>query len=804
MTVNSLRKRAWHFGFRVRFGVRKLVTLARKVIPSFDVALRAALFVGTALGLGAFINAAADLSRLTAETLINVLIAMGTMFGGVLAIVFALSSFMQQNAADLYSSQFYEVYARDWREKLIFSAIAVLTVLSFALAIFQDTAIVPLRPSFLVYVILLVTAAVFALVDWQYKLVTKKINPLIALAFLERQCMKSLESAHDLAKHLASWLRISNEQLTEEQALAVSYSRFVAPYLTHVDRQLDHLTEISLRLAAKGELLATQRGLASAHNVLAKYLQFRKDSSLAIPAGPYLMAVESDSQWFLARTFQRINTAGEMLMAQRQSASVVFLMDLYASLATYAKEVQFLNRPGENPIIDQLRGYMSGLLDAAIRVDDVEVCFRSVAVSRAIGTAAVERKLHSATRCAVYGDLTKVAMWAIASKKPVFIEHCTDAMVQLIGKSINDDGSGLDTELAEAFDRLTTITSTMYTAVSAGLVPSAIDTQIMVGKCYGQLAAVLAAVVDRYERLIEGHEKRALGWNLAACFKALYRSLREMSEVLKNCDAPVVFNIASLIEEILKMLVRLSTDTKGLRERHEFEKQLSWYVHLPGWFVEHASNVTLTDAFDTLADIGPKVGLQLLHRNAPSDSIVKCAQAAFSITKQMLAKLKGGYAYAEPRHMLTVCYLGIVALKQGAIGSGVVQAILSMVREFEELYRKKYFSTFTPPAGNYMDPRPQQLMVEVLRWRSDVIRERYNIPPLLDRSRDIVRQMVDVADIDRFIFEVWRMVPSDSPIKAELTDRQRRHVLMLRLLRLLSAELQRRQPVNAPAQTDDA
>src|SRR5437870_1212998 len=140
------------------------------------------------------------------------------MFGGVLAIVFALSSFMQQNAADLYSSQFYEVYARDWREKLIFSAIAVLTVVSFALAIFQDTAIVPLRSPVLVYVILLVTAAVFALVDWQYKLVTKKIIPLVALVFLERQCIKSLDSAHTLAKDLASWLRISDETLTEEQA----------------------------------------------------------------------------------------------------------------------------------------------------------------------------------------------------------------------------------------------------------------------------------------------------------------------------------------------------------------------------------------------------------------------------------------------------------------------------------------------------------------------------------------------------------------------------------------------------------
>jgi hypothetical protein len=63
--------------------------------------------------------------------------------------------------------------------------------------------------------------------------------------------------------------------------------------------------------------------------------------------------------------------------------------------------------------------------------------------------------------------------------------------------------------------------------------------------------------------------------------------------------------------------------------------------------------------------------------------------------------------------------------------------------------------------------------------------------------------MVDVADIDRFIFEVWRILPSDSPIKAELTERQRRSGLMLKLLRLLNAELQRRQ-LPKPAVQNDA
>ena len=52
---------------------------------------------------------------------------MGAMFGGVLAIVLALSSLMLQRAADLYSAQLYDIYVRDWREKLVFMLIAGLT-----------------------------------------------------------------------------------------------------------------------------------------------------------------------------------------------------------------------------------------------------------------------------------------------------------------------------------------------------------------------------------------------------------------------------------------------------------------------------------------------------------------------------------------------------------------------------------------------------------------------------------------------------------------------------------------------------
>ena len=432
-----------------------------------------------------------------------------------------------------------------------------------------------------------------------------------------------------------------------------------------------------------------------------------------------------------------------------------------------------------------------------IRANDLEVCFRSISVSRTIGFAAVNRKLHATTLYGVYGDLTKVALWAVANKSPVFVEHSTAPIVELMTKSVDADTSGFESEVAEGFRQLQLITLTMNAAVSAGFIQASVGSQFMVGKCYEQLEPALAILVSRYDDRADPEEKRRHAARLIEFFEELYRSLRALSELLKNCDGPVVFNLASLIEDVLRHLVHLSIDTEDIGRRQDFERQLTWYTHLPGWFVEHAVSFNSSHAFDTLADIAPKTGLLLLHRQAWPTFPLDCAKAAFSITKQMLQKGKEGHAYDEPRHMLTVCYIGIVALKQGASGMGTAREIVGMIREFEALYRQRYFATWSPPDGGYVGPRPEQLRDEMLRWRDDFIRDRHGYAPLSDHSRDIVRQIVDDADIDRFIVEAWEVVPPNSAIEQELVERLGRRAGIRQLVGLLKSELTRRQGPDA-------
>ena len=64
----------------------------------------------------------------TQDILSNYLVAVGAMAGGTIAIVFTISIFLLQNASDLYSSQYFEVYIHDWREKFVYFAVILITI----------------------------------------------------------------------------------------------------------------------------------------------------------------------------------------------------------------------------------------------------------------------------------------------------------------------------------------------------------------------------------------------------------------------------------------------------------------------------------------------------------------------------------------------------------------------------------------------------------------------------------------------------------------------------------------------------
>ena len=153
---------------------RKLISFLKN---HFDILLRVG-FVLLALAIGLLLEIFGGTS-FTQDILSNYLVAIGAMSGGAIAIVFTISIFLLQSAADLYSSQYFEVYIHDIKEKIVYVLVTMITILFFGAGLYVGSlaTVTQIVSSTIVWVSLVLVGVVFALIDWQYKTVRQKINP---------------------------------------------------------------------------------------------------------------------------------------------------------------------------------------------------------------------------------------------------------------------------------------------------------------------------------------------------------------------------------------------------------------------------------------------------------------------------------------------------------------------------------------------------------------------------------------------------------------------------------------------------
>ena len=229
--------------------------------------------------VGLAIARSLDLTVLSVKDVSGAFLTVGAMIGGVLAIVFSLSLFGEQNAANLHLSRHFEIYAHGWREKFIYVLIVMITIFFLATGIWFSTNpphITPTLKFIAITLFPLAVGVVFVLVDWQYEIIRTRTNPVNAIRLLEKKAIDHLGKIHRGARKLAEIVRAANREVSEELALASVYSNYLQPHLSDVDTQIELLLELSTKLSNRDEILTTNRALTAVHNVLVKYLELLK------------------------------------------------------------------------------------------------------------------------------------------------------------------------------------------------------------------------------------------------------------------------------------------------------------------------------------------------------------------------------------------------------------------------------------------------------------------------------------------------------------------------------------------------
>ena len=741
------------------------------------------------LGVGLLVNQYSGIN-FTQDILSSYLVATGAMIGGTIAIVFTISIFLIQNAADLYSSQYFEVYIHDWKEKFVYFVVIVITLLFLGGGLYVGgLQTIPSAVSYwTVLLSLFFIGLVFALIDWQYKNVRNKLNPSQAIFFLEKEGVRFLKRLQSDAEQLAAVLKARDGSMSNEMALATTYNHFLKPFISNLDRQLENLIEISLKLGDKHEVGTTKRGFTAFYNVLIGFLDARKTSSLILPSGTTFLAIESDSQSFLHRNFERLNKAGEKFIKEGKDELATYIIDVYRGLAIKTQEISFVGRTNENPILDSLVGNLNFFIENGQRANNIEVVFQGLGVLGDISVMAAH-KGYSTTLHGLIEKIMSVAIYGLTQKQMVIVDRCSTTFLRIIGAVFASDKVVRKHHLDDALKNIATISAYISSFIKSGLLPNNIPTRFSLSKGYDEFYTTIVVIFNLYATLTDDRDKQRYRSDLIELFREINLSIRKLSETVKECDSVLTDSVGRLLANINNLIVHLIQHQDFQGNKNELEKWLSWNINLPSWFAHHAEKFDGgSNPFNTLTDSVAKTGILAAEELNDKEMVKTAIDCLYSITNHALEKTTGSYGYDEPRILEKACYLGIIAHKKG--WDEVVIDLGVKIHEFEKKYFEKYLTKLPeridPQNHNVMGlPHHDQLVRELWRWRDDYERERMNgMLRMRDDAESMMYEVVERIDIDRFIFEVWNVFISDSEFEEELELKWARQRLIRTLKRI--------------------
>ncbi|MCW1891998.1 MAG: hypothetical protein KIH65_002025 [Candidatus Uhrbacteria bacterium] len=736
----------------------------------FDIFLRAS-FILFALGVGLILHLIGG-SAFTKDILSDYLISVGAMAGGAIAIVFTISVFLLQSAADLYSSQYFEVYIHDWREKIVYALVILITLLFFGTSLYvgglED---IPEAVSpYIVWVSLVLVGVIFALIDWQYKTVRQKISPTKAIYFLENQGVKFLDQVHEDARRIADIMTTRDGNLNENEALAKTYNYFFQPRIDDLNRQLENLIEISLKLSDKQEVGTTKRGLWAVHNVLAKYIEVRKTSSVAMPSGTTFLAVESDSQRFLFDNLDRLNKAGEKFIKEDKDVLATYILHVHQKLAEKAKDITYVGMTGNNPILENIVGNLEAYISIGTRAKNLEVAFQGAGSLGDVATHVAEVGLNH-TLAGIQDKLKEIAVYGVIEKQTVVIDQCNKNIVKILGLAFTHNKIIAQHQFSSGLKHVSSIALHVFTARQTGFMPNDFSSSSAMTKGYDSLLEPLYVAIQRYTKITNARDKDDYRRNITDFFDELYRSLRTLSEELKHSDDLLSENIGRLLFNVNNIILQLIENKEFGDKRGELSKQLAWNIHLPYWFVRHSEKFDAgSNNFRSLTESVAKTGILAIARLGNKELAKDAVQCLGSITQEALKKNIDKYGYDEPRILGKACYIGILALKMGWFD--VYAETVIKIADFQPKYEAKYFNEIPPHVNiEEISPRKDQLRIGIMLWRDDFDYNRLNrMAGLRNDAEDMMYDLINIGDIDWFTYKVWGEWDADSPVTDKIEE----------------------------------
>lgn len=685
-------------------------------------------------------------------------ITAATMIGTVIGIFFSLKTLILQREAENTTAGFFLTIEKNGKQNFVFFwltgtvilfSILGLTLSSYNIGVLSynyDMLKLVIQTSF--FIIGFDFYLIFELVEEQ----KRRINPFRILLDVQQSSIDYLDKIYQSAIKYSNFVLLhpKTDRRTNKQELLASTFQAYRKDFQYLSTRINYLFDYHDKVLSGKDRIAAFSILDVITNIIKKYFEIRKTSSVMLPSGFFFVST-SDSKDFLTPIVEHLLTVGENYLKQEDAEGVRKVITLFEELVINSGEIKYVStRSHDNPIFEQFFGYLNHFVTSITKEAFMEGMFSGALTYQRIGNYIISKNMYHQIGT-VFDQLDKITVSSLTKNQKVVTSEVINTYSTLI-VSLFRNQSLIQHVLDDLMQHLQRTVALCF-AYSQSSTMEDRRFQQEIAKPFETLSDLIVQTSNSLSSTRSIRRKNEIKHSVMKSSEELRASLRTLSENIKNADSLLINSLARVIEVVGQKLIHLANDRHWPDKRTELINQAKWYLNQPKWFSHYAVKIESNLNFDALPDAVAKMGLISVSENL--DDIAKDANTVISqFANEMLEKEKGDrYGFTEPRIMVLACYIGIYALKQGK--TDIVNHLKPLITAFETAYKQKWFSNI-PEGVRLTSPTENQLLTEVLEFR-DKINDLNRVSVPLENVEEMAIQLVTVEDVKKFIREIWQV-----------------------------------------------
>lgn len=356
----------------------------------------------------------------------TIFITLGASILGVLAIIFSLSLFAVQQATEKYTSAILSGVLKDRINKIIFSAIASISLIFFLFALF------PLENILFYQVILsfILLVFIFVLLRKYYIHTVNLINPISQILLYHNEGIKTLLKINkelDLmikAKIIQPPPRENKDKEKRQESnndanLLKAGLIFRIPNLfERVKNCIEQIYNLIHTYIHRKDYQVTQTGFNAIYSLVSKYIDIRNGTFFPSSIIPDYDLSHDD---FLTYVFERLTHVHQVSLREKDLEISTQVLDCFSNIAIKCTSIQYRTIGVSEYTHCMLTvGYMQRNIEDSLKIGLLDIGIRGSENLKKIGLILINKNAHTDVRM-ILEDLQKIAMHGIIQPNASFL-----------------------------------------------------------------------------------------------------------------------------------------------------------------------------------------------------------------------------------------------------------------------------------------------------------------------------------------------------------------------------------------------